>query len=71
MDVFNTFVQYTNITKILMKREVINNHIVILYDSIDELPIIRFHKYNKYMLIDSGIGSDLNDINVHIDTGEK
>lgn len=54
-----------------MKREVINNHIVILYDSIDELPIIRFHKYNKYMLIDSGIGSDLNDINVHIDRAIK
>ena len=37
-----------------------------IYDSIDELPIKRFHKFNKYMLVDSGIGSDLNDINEHI-----
>jgi len=37
------------------------------YDSIEELPVKRFHKFNKYMLIDSGIGSDLNDVNEHID----
>jgi hypothetical protein len=37
-----------------------------IYDSIDELPIKRFHKFNKYMLVDSGIGSDINDINEHI-----
>lgn len=37
-----------------------------IYDSIDELPIRRFHKFNKYMLVDSGIGSDLNSINDHI-----
>jgi len=36
------------------------------YDAIDELPIRRYHKFNKYMLVDSGIGSDLNDINDHI-----
>lgn len=36
------------------------------YDAIDELPIKRYHKFNKYMLVDSGIGSDLNDINNHI-----
>lgn len=37
-----------------------------IYDAIDELPIRRFHKFNKYMLVDSGIGSDLNDIDQHI-----
>lgn len=37
-----------------------------MWDSIDELPIRRFHKFNKYMLVDSGIGSDLNDIDTHI-----
>lgn len=36
------------------------------YDSIEELPVQRFHKFNKYLLIDSGIGSDLNDIDNHI-----
>ncbi len=49
-----------------MKTVNIRGKRVELYDSIDELPIRRFHKFNKYMLIDSGIGSDLNDIDTHI-----
>ena len=49
-----------------MKTTKIGKYTVELYDSIDELPIKRFHKFNKYLLVDSGIGSDLNDINEHI-----
>lgn len=49
-----------------MKTVKIGSNTVEIYDSIDELPIKRFHKFNKYMLVDSGIGSDLNDINEHI-----
>lgn len=49
-----------------MKTINIGKNKVEIYDSIDDLPIRRFHKFNKYMLIDSGIGSDLNDINSHI-----
>lgn len=49
-----------------MKKLTIGPYSVEIYDSIDELPIKRFHKYNKMLLIDSGIGSDLNDINAHI-----
>lgn len=37
-----------------------------LYDSIDELPIINFQKYNKYILFDSHIGSDVDAIDRHI-----
>lgn len=37
-----------------------------VYDSIDEMPIVNFQKYNKYLLIDSGIGSDADDIDAHI-----
>lgn len=50
-----------------MITKIINSKEVRLYDSIDELPITRFHKYNKYLLIDSGIGSDLSDIDSHIE----
>lgn len=50
-----------------MRQERINKHVVELYDSIDELPIVRFQKYNKYLLIDSGVGSDINDVLDHID----
>ena len=37
----------------------IGTHIVEMYDAIDELPIVRFHKYQKLLLIDAGIGADI------------
>lgn len=44
----------------------LNGKSIRVYDSIDEMPIVNFQKYNKYLLIDSGIGSDANDIDAHI-----
>lgn len=38
-----------------------------LFDAIEELPIARFHKFNKMILVDSGIGSDLSDFDNHIE----
>jgi hypothetical protein len=49
-----------------MRKINIGRKVVEIYDSIDELPVKRFHKFNKYMLVDSGVGSDLNTINDHI-----
>lgn len=49
-----------------MRTRKIGKHDVVIYDSIDELPIVRFHKYNKMLLIDAGIGSDLADFDAHI-----
>ena len=37
----------------------IGKHTVEMYDAIDELPIVRFHKYQKLLLIDAGVGSDI------------
>ena len=37
----------------------IGKHTVELYDAIDELPIARFHKYQKLLLIDAGVGADI------------
>lgn len=37
-----------------------------LYDSIDEMPIVNFQKYNKFVLIDSGLGSDVDSVDEHI-----
>ena len=50
-----------------MKIVKINKHTVEIFDAIDEMPIQRFQKYNKYLLIDSGVGSDLQDILDHVD----
>lgn len=38
-----------------------------IYDDIESLPITRFHKYNKMLLVDSGIGSDMSDFDRHIE----
>lgn len=37
----------------------IGKHTVEMYDAIDELPIVRFHKYQKLLLIDAGVGGDI------------
>lgn len=50
-----------------MKKININGKKVEIYDSIDELPVIRFHKYNKYLIIDTGVGADLNSVDNHIE----
>lgn len=49
-----------------MKTVELNGKKLQMYDSIDELPIINFQKYNKYILFDSGIGSDVNSIDEHL-----
>lgn len=49
-----------------MRHMVIGSHNVAVYDSIEELPIKRFQKYNKMMLIDAGVGSDMRDIVAHV-----
>lgn len=49
-----------------MKTLIIGKKVVKVYDSIDDMPIVNFQKYNKYLLIDSGIGSDADDIDAHI-----
>lgn len=49
-----------------MKVEYIGKHKIELYDSIDELPTDRFFMYNRMLLIDSGIGGDMEAIDSHI-----
>ena len=49
-----------------MKEVTIGTHKVVMYDSIEDLPILRYHRFNKFMLIDAGIGSDLSEIDVRL-----
>lgn len=49
-------------------REVrIGRHRVSIFESIDELPMVRFHKYNKMLLVDAGLGSDLTSLDAHFE----
>lgn len=50
-----------------MKTVELNKHQVRLYDSIDELPITRFHRYNRFLLVDAGIGSDISAFDNHLE----
>jgi hypothetical protein len=43
----------------------VGKHKVNRYSSIDEMPIVRFMTFNRFVLIDSGIGSNLEDIDAH------
>lgn len=49
-----------------MKTFIHNGHTIELYTGIDELPVTRFQAYNRFLLVDAGIGSDLNDVDRHI-----
>lgn len=42
-----------------MKKAKINGKSVVLYDSIEELPILRYMAFNRQALIDADIGSDI------------
>lgn len=46
----------------------LNGNYLEMYNSIDELPIVNFQNYNRAILIDAGLGSDLSDVANHITT---
>jgi hypothetical protein len=52
---------------IVMKKTTIGKHTVEIYDAIDDLPMLRFHKFNKMLLVDAGVGSDLAEFDTHIE----
>ena len=49
-----------------MRKVVLHGRVLELYDSVDEMPIVNFQAYNRYILLDSGIGSDLDSVDKHI-----
>ena len=50
-----------------MKTVKVGSHTIEMYDNIEQLPVARYHKFNKRLLLASGIGSDMSDIFSHID----
>lgn len=50
-----------------MREVELKGHKVTLYTSIEELPMARFHRYNKYLLIDSAVGGDMSAFDAHIE----
>jgi len=54
-----------------MRKLQIGKYVVEMYDSIEDLPISRFHKFNKMIMIDSGLGSDMSSFDSHIERAIK
>lgn len=54
-----------------MKTAKIGKHEIEMYDSIEEMPIVRFHKYQKYLLVDAGIGASLDDFDKRIEKARR
>lgn len=50
-----------------MKEITLNKHKVIYYDDIEQLPAVRHQKYNKMILIDAGLGPDIEMFDSHFD----
>lgn len=50
-----------------MKELKLKKHVIEVYESIDELPVIRFHKFNKFMLIDAHVGATTTDVDKHLE----
>ena len=44
----------------------ISGHKVVFYDSVEDLPIVQFHRYSKFLLVEGGIGDTIQDIDRHI-----
>lgn len=47
-------------------KQTLNGHEFEFYDSINDMPISVFHAYSRYMLVVSGVGDTLQDIDDHI-----
>lgn len=44
----------------------IGKHTVEIYDDIESLPVVRYHKYSKMLLVDAGIGSGAGAASEHL-----
>lgn len=54
-----------------MVKTKVGTHSVEMYDAIDELPIVRFHKYQKMLLLDAGIGADIAAFDKRLETARR
>lgn len=45
---------------------VVGGHRVELYNSIDEMPMINYHRFNKFMMFDSALAPDANGVIGHL-----
>lgn len=49
-----------------MRRLELEGHKIDIYDSIEDMPIARFHRFSRNLLVDSGIGGTVADVDRHL-----
>lgn len=49
-----------------MRKVRVGRRVLDLYDGIDDMPIGRFHRFNRNLMVDAGIGADLQAVDSHI-----
>ena len=49
-----------------MRKVRMGGHTLELYDSVNDLPIGRFHDYNRSLMLDAGIGGDMEAVDAHM-----
>jgi hypothetical protein len=49
-----------------MNEHKVGGHTVEYYDAVDDLPIVRHHRFNEFIALKSGIGSTIQDVDEHI-----
>lgn len=49
----------------------INGHELKMYEGIDDLPMDRYSAFNRYLLIEGGVGSDMSSVNTHLSRVEQ
>lgn len=54
-----------------MKEVTLNGKVYKLYNDVHELPVVNFQRYNKYVLFESHIGSDIDAVDRHLGTLAK
>lgn len=49
-----------------MRKVKMGRHTLELYDAVDDLPIGRFHRFNRNLMVDAGIGADMEAVDAHL-----
>ena len=49
-----------------MQKIKVKNHTLEVYDAIDEMPVVRYHKFTQLMVLAAGVGNDLDAVRTKI-----
>lgn len=54
-----------------MKKVRLGKYVLEVYDSISELPVLRYQAYSRMLLVDAGVGGDMDSFDAHLQKAMK